>query len=72
MLTTLPRSYAHKYRCPQIFCFDGVYLLMLQFRINKSVDDIRLTGCAVDCWVVPRENHGRGCTLRYALYRFLV
>ncbi|KEZ42855.1 hypothetical protein SAPIO_CDS5283 [Scedosporium apiospermum] len=64
------RGYAYKYSCPQIFCFDGEYLVLLQFRA-MSVNDIKSQDCKVDCWVIPRVNDG-GVTLRYALYRFLV
>ncbi|POR33875.1 Uncharacterized protein TPAR_05929 [Tolypocladium paradoxum] len=64
------RGYAHKYECPQIFCFDGRTLLMLQFRARK-LKHVAEADCEVDCWVIPRENEG-GCTLRYALYRLLV
>jgi len=61
-------SYAHKYRCPQIFCFDGQTLLLFQFRtprLDKIIDE----DCPVDCWVLPRTSSY--CTLRYALYRLL-
>ncbi|KJR81584.1 uncharacterized protein SPSK_00843 [Sporothrix schenckii 1099-18] len=63
------RGYAHKYNCPQIFCFDNTTFLMLQFRISKP-EDI-LTNCTVDCWVFPRDNVG-GTPIRYAFYRLLV
>ncbi|GAB1320242.1 hypothetical protein MFIFM68171_10452 [Madurella fahalii] len=64
------RGYADKYECPQIFCFDGSTLLMLQFRADYK-SKIKDAKCEVDCWVIPRENEG-GCTLRYCLYRLLV
>ncbi|KAF4505566.1 hypothetical protein G6O67_007500 [Ophiocordyceps sinensis] len=63
------RGYAHKYECPQIFCFDGQTLLLLQFRAREP-KDIAEADCAVDCWVIPRINRW-GSTLRYALYRLL-
>lgn len=62
-------SYAHKYQCPQVFCFDGETLLLLQFRASK-VETLEDEDCPVDCWVLPRTNSS--CTLRYALYRLLV
>lgn len=64
------RGYAYKYSCPQVFCFDGQTLLLLQFCATTR-EMIASPQCEVDCWVVPSENRG-GCTLRYALYRFLV
>ncbi|KAK0610025.1 hypothetical protein B0T17DRAFT_593855 [Bombardia bombarda] len=63
------RGYAYKYSCLQMFCFDGMTLLILQFRAVK-IDHMRDAKLAVDCWVIPRENEG-GTTLRYALYRLL-
>lgn len=62
-------SYADKYECPQVLCWDGQCLLMLQFRAAKA-EDVREENCPVDCWVLPRD--GTGYTLRYALYRFIV
>ncbi|KAK5652623.1 hypothetical protein OQA88_10216 [Cercophora sp. LCS_1] len=62
--------YADKYECPQIFCFDGATLLILQFQASERAN-IADAKCEVDCWVIPRRNDG-GCTLRYALYRLLV
>lgn len=61
--------YAYKYSCPQVFCFDNSYLLLLQFRA-QTVSDIKDPDCKVDCWVLPRENL-EGTPLRYALYRLL-
>ncbi|KAJ3528748.1 hypothetical protein NM208_g10064 [Fusarium decemcellulare] len=63
------RGYAHKYQCPQVFCFDGAYLLLLQFRATKP-EDLLSERCPVDTWVLPIKN--TGCSLRYALYRILV
>jgi len=62
-------SYAHKYECPQIFCFDHEKLLMLQFRADNP-EHIKDTDYGVDCWILPCENP-RGTLLRYALFRFL-
>ncbi|KAH8656430.1 hypothetical protein BGZ61DRAFT_434371 [Ilyonectria robusta] len=67
------RGYAHKYACPQVFCFDNYSFLMLQFRARNK-HDIKDAKCDVDCWILPREDM-HGCystTLRYALYRLLV
>lgn len=61
--------YAFKYKCPQVFCFDGKYLLLLQFQAG-SLDAIKDRDCAVDCWILPRENEG-GITLREGFYRLL-
>jgi len=61
--------YAHKYETPQIFCWDGQTLLMLQFRARKAAH-IRDADCDIDCWVIPRQ--GSSSTLRNALYRFMV
>ncbi|AEO59667.1 hypothetical protein MYCTH_2308128 [Thermothelomyces thermophilus ATCC 42464] len=63
------RGYADRYECPQMFCWDGETLLMLQFRAT-SPWDIRRADCAVDCWVIPITKST--CSLRYALYRLLV
>ncbi|SPQ21176.1 a505a8da-e047-4946-99ab-bbf81f681c51 [Thermothielavioides terrestris] len=59
-----------KYSCPHVFCFDGQYLLLLQFRAATK-EDLKRQDCEVDCWVIPRINTAEGCTLRYAFYRFL-
>ncbi|KAL8346184.1 hypothetical protein RB598_000199 [Gaeumannomyces tritici] len=65
------RGYAAKYECPQIFCFDGETLLLLQFRADTA-QDMRAEKCKVDCWVIPRLNSDGGCTLREGLHRLLV
>lgn len=44
-------------------------MLLLQFRAARR-DDVAEESCAVDCWVIPRENIG-GATYRYALDRLL-
>ncbi|KAL2255464.1 hypothetical protein VTK26DRAFT_3346 [Humicola hyalothermophila] len=63
------RGYADKYQCPpQVFCFDGSALLLLQFRAINA-EDIREPDCAVDCWVLPRASSN--IPLRYALYVLL-
>lgn len=61
--------YADKYQCPQVFCWDGQTLLILQFQARKP-ENIKDTDCPIDCWVIPVE--GSTCTLRYALYRLMV
>ncbi|ODA83598.1 hypothetical protein RJ55_02113 [Drechmeria coniospora] len=63
------RGYADKYECPQVFCFDGETLVLLQFRANTP-GEIREEGCPVDCWVLPRTKSTT--TLRYAFYMLLV
>jgi len=63
------RGYAGKYQCPQVFCFDGETLLLLQFQAN-SAPDILQENCPVDCWVLPREPVGT--PLRPALYMLLL
>ncbi|KAK0655405.1 hypothetical protein B0T16DRAFT_451094 [Cercophora newfieldiana] len=63
------RGYAAKYRCPQVYCFDGETLLLLQFQATREAD-IEDANCRVDCWVIPRENSYT--TFREALYRLLV
>ncbi|QUC23420.1 uncharacterized protein UV8b_07661 [Ustilaginoidea virens] len=62
------RGYAHKYHCPQVFCFDGQVLLLLQFCATTR-REIADENCNVDCWVIPR---GCGIPLRMAFYRLLV
>ncbi|KAH7465221.1 hypothetical protein FOMA001_g17346 [Fusarium oxysporum f. sp. matthiolae] len=62
------RGYAHKYQCPQVFCFDGARLILLQFRAFR-LDDIKEESCKIDCWVFPVKTSS--CSLRYALYRLL-
>ncbi|AEO69952.1 uncharacterized protein THITE_2171159 [Thermothielavioides terrestris NRRL 8126] len=68
MLSRELRGYAVKYQSPQVYCFDGKTLLLLQFRADtpaKMMD----ADCPVDCWVLPRE--GSFYSLRYALYRLM-
>ncbi|KAL2015109.1 hypothetical protein VTK56DRAFT_6309 [Thermocarpiscus australiensis] len=64
------RGYAHRYKCPQVFVFDSVHLLILQFRA-ASRDEIKSQECDVDCCIIPREElfPGLQCTIQYALYR---
>ncbi|KAL8296459.1 hypothetical protein RB597_005850 [Gaeumannomyces tritici] len=65
------RGYAYKYKCPQIFCFDGEVLLLLQFRAG-NVEEIKSKHCPVDCWVIPRQSAPGSCTMREGLHRLLV
>ncbi|KAK1750540.1 hypothetical protein QBC47DRAFT_118717 [Echria macrotheca] len=69
-LTKELRVYANKYKCPQVFCFDGEWLLLLQFRAGAP-EMIKDENCKIDCWLIPRVNDGRSWPLRYAFYRFL-
>lgn len=62
------RGYAHKYQCPQIFCFDGLNMLLLQFRADGP-EEVASADCTVDAWIIPRENSTS--TMRQALYYFL-
>ncbi|KAK5998643.1 hypothetical protein PT974_01024 [Cladobotryum mycophilum] len=62
------RGYAVKYECPQVFCWDGRTLLLLQFRAQMA-SQMLAEDCPVDCWVIPINNSN--CTFRYALYRLL-
>ncbi len=60
--------YAYKYRCPQLYCFDGETLLLLQFQAQKP-ENIKDANCPVDCWVIPRT--GSAVRIRDALYRLM-
>ncbi|KAF5252257.1 hypothetical protein FANTH_2813 [Fusarium anthophilum] len=62
------RGYAYKYRCPQVFCFDGSLLILLQFRAYR-LESLKDEACPVDCWTIPIE--GSSCSLWYGLYRLL-
>ncbi|KAG4254570.1 hypothetical protein FPRO03_06910 [Fusarium proliferatum] len=62
------RGYAYKYRYPQVFCFDGSLLILLQFRAYR-LESLKDEACPVDCWTIPIE--GSSCSLRYGLYRLL-
>lgn len=62
-------SHACKFQCPQIFYFDGMSLLLLQFRAERA-EDMLAVECPVDCWVLPMT--GCDANWRIALYRLLV
>ncbi|KAK2792690.1 hypothetical protein FQN50_010037 [Emmonsiellopsis sp. PD_5] len=49
------RMYAHTYRCPQVFCFDGVNLLIVRFQA-ASIDEIRQETCGVSCSLIDCKN----------------
>ncbi|KAF7870609.1 hypothetical protein EAF04_004353 [Stromatinia cepivora] len=57
MLGKEMRMYAHQYKCPQAFIFDGNYLLITRFRATNGVDDIRNGNCYVDCFFVSKESN---------------
>ncbi|KAK3317701.1 hypothetical protein B0T19DRAFT_469449 [Cercophora scortea] len=63
------RGYAAKYRCPQVYCFDGETLLLLQLQAIREAD-IEDANCRVDYWVIPRKKSYN--TFREALCRLLV
>jgi hypothetical protein len=69
VLNSFNNSYAHKYQCPQVFCFDGETLLLLQFRASRE-SRLEEKDCPVDCWVLPRLTSYT--TLRLAMYRLVV
>ncbi|OQE23930.1 hypothetical protein PENSTE_c008G09257 [Penicillium steckii] len=64
------RGYAWKYRCPQVFIFDGNHLVLVQFRA-RSLDGIRDATCDIDVCVI---SHPIGTilenipTMQYAIY----
>ena len=63
-------SYAAKYSCPHVFCFDGRTLVLLQFAATTE-NEIKDPACPIDAWVLPRSNLN-GIPLRLAFYRLLV
>jgi hypothetical protein len=64
----MPR-YAHEYECPQVFCFDGDTLLLLQFRAPQP-SQLLEDDCPVDCWAFPRDQGVK--SLRDALHRLIL
>ncbi|KAF1365588.1 hypothetical protein EJ07DRAFT_95213 [Lizonia empirigonia] len=60
--------YAYYYNCSQTFCYDGMNLLILQFRAS-SREDIKT--CQADCWVILTVSSPTTASIRYALYRLL-
>lgn len=57
-------------RCPQVFLFDSLTLVIVQFRASQ-LDDILDPYCHIDCCVIPRAagHFPDQCTMQYALYR---
>ncbi|KAG4427346.1 hypothetical protein IFR05_017173 [Cadophora sp. M221] len=48
------RMYAYQYKCPQAFCFDGKYLLVIRFRADSRAD-IRDANCEADVFFVDNS-----------------
>ncbi|KAI9783631.1 MAG: hypothetical protein M1816_001222 [Peltula sp. TS41687] len=66
------RGYAHKYNCPQVFCYDGESLLILRFRAS-SREAIQDASCPIGACLTKNSSGGPGtATARYALYRLIV
>jgi hypothetical protein len=59
--------YAFHYKCPQVFCYDGLKLLILRFKA-KDRNDIKT--CKPDVFVIPNIATD-GPPIRYALYRLI-
>jgi hypothetical protein len=59
-----------------MFCFDGVTLLLIQFRAQAEAE-LAHKNCPIDVMVIPYDNSGVnygdhiGCAIRYGLYRLL-
>lgn len=67
-LLTKKKRYAYHYDCPQVFVFDSVSLLILQFKVQHK-DEILMHDCAIDCCLIPIEIILQGqSTIQYALY----
>lgn len=65
------RGYAYLYDCPQVFVYDSVHLLMVQFHA-KNKEGIRSVNCTIDVCCVPRSSADPNmCTARYGLYRLV-
>ncbi|OAL42564.1 hypothetical protein IQ07DRAFT_465690, partial [Pyrenochaeta sp. DS3sAY3a] len=62
------RGYAYYYGCPQVFCYDGLTLLIIRFQAH---DRKAIKQCAADLFVVPNIKAEGGIYPRYALYRLL-
>ncbi|PZD28772.1 hypothetical protein A1F97_10500, partial [Pyrenophora tritici-repentis] len=63
------RGYAYHYKCPQVFCYDGVRMLIVRLRANDREDIKRCNG---DMFVIPIIAGPGGIPIRYALYRLMV
>ncbi|PHH70768.1 hypothetical protein CDD80_5736 [Ophiocordyceps camponoti-rufipedis] len=62
-------KYAIKYKCPQVFAFDGETLIVLQIRAMEP-KQLKKANCPIDCWVLQRSRGG--ATFREALYKLIV
>ncbi|SMQ52160.1 unnamed protein product [Zymoseptoria tritici ST99CH_1A5] len=58
-------GYAYHYNCHQVFCYDGLHLLILRFQCIGRND---IKSCDPKCWVVPTGFGGVDVTVRRALY----
>jgi len=67
-LLTRKERYAYHYNCHQVFVFDGVNLVLLQFKARDK-EGIRMPGCAIDCCLIPLKSAMGQSTIQYALYR---
>ncbi|KAF1346387.1 hypothetical protein EJ07DRAFT_85290, partial [Lizonia empirigonia] len=63
------RAYAYHYKCPQVFCYDGVTMVIVRLRANDREDIKRCNG---DMFVIPNIAAVGGIHIRYALYRLMV
>lgn len=63
------KRYAYHYDCPQVFIYDSIYLVIVQFKaLNR--EEIKHPQCSIDCWVIPRQLLKRHqCTIQYGLYQ---
>ncbi|APA13349.1 hypothetical protein SS1G_08066 [Sclerotinia sclerotiorum 1980 UF-70] len=65
------RAYASEYKCPQVFVYDGIHLLIVQFKA-KDANQIKSADCPVDCCILARApEDAQQCAARYALYRLV-
>jgi hypothetical protein len=61
--------YAYHYKCPQVFGYDGIRMLIVRLRANDREDIKRCNG---DMFVIPNIAGPGGIHIRYALYRLMV
>jgi hypothetical protein len=67
-LPTMPNlcfRYAHRYRVPHIFCWDGWMLLLVRFQAAGPQDII---SCQADTVLIPRESMAGCCTVQHGVY----
>lgn len=71
MINTNYLRYAIANECPQIFCFDGRYLLLLQFQAHQMAD-LGKRNTRVKSWLlhVPNDSNENTPPLREALCCF--